>query len=247
MQAVCLATGSLYAANDPFLGKWKVDPSRSMLADEMKVASLGGNKYSFDFGGGSPETIVADGTDQPGISGTTISTTVLSPNEWKVVRRKDGKVQISAIWTLSADGNALHDDFTYYPENAKMVHLMYVYERSDAGSGFAADWVSTSGKVDANIGLEIQPFGAGGLSLNSPGLGLAVKVKLDGTDSPAAGPEAPPASTLSGRRVDPHTLQITGKAQSIQLAVSPDLKTLTMSVRLVGNDRPKTTLVFDRE
>ena len=79
---VCLATGALWAVDDPFSGKWKVNPARSVLTDEMKVASLGGNKYSFDFGGGSPETIVADGTDQQANSGTTMSTTIVSPNEY---------------------------------------------------------------------------------------------------------------------------------------------------------------------
>lgn len=32
----------------------------------MKVEAAGANKYAFDVGGGTPETIVADGTDQPG-------------------------------------------------------------------------------------------------------------------------------------------------------------------------------------
>jgi hypothetical protein len=82
---------ALWAVDDPFLGKWKVSPAKSVLMDVMKVTSLGGNKYSFDFGGGSPETIVADGTDQPGSSGTTMSTTIISPNEWRGVRKKDGK------------------------------------------------------------------------------------------------------------------------------------------------------------
>jgi len=32
-----LVTGTLQAANDPFVGKWKVNPSKSKLNDEMKV------------------------------------------------------------------------------------------------------------------------------------------------------------------------------------------------------------------
>ena len=123
---VCLAAGALWAVDDPSLGKWKVNPAKSVLTDEMKISSLGGNKYSFDFGGGSPETIVADGTDQPGNSGTTMSTAIVSPNEWRGVRKKDGKVQIRGIWTLSKDGNTLHDDFTYFPDNGKTVHLVYL-------------------------------------------------------------------------------------------------------------------------
>jgi len=244
---VCLATGALWAVDDPFLGKWKVNPAKSVLTDEMKVTSLGGNKYSFDFGGGSPETIVADGTDQQGNSGTTMSTTIVSPNEWRGVRKKDGKVRINAIWTLSKDGNTLHDDFTYFPDDGKSSHLVYVYERRGTGSGFAGDWVSTSGKVDSEIELENQPYGVDGLSFGSPGLGLALKVKFDGNDSPSAGQDAPPASTFSGRRVSQQRVELTNKSQTIQIEVSTDLKTLTMSIRQAGESEPKNILVFDRE
>jgi hypothetical protein len=245
---VCLATGTLWAVDDPFLGKWKVNPAKSVLTDEMKVTSLGGNKYSFDFGGGSPETIVADGTDQQANSGTTMSTTVVSPNEWRGVRKKDGKVQIRAIWTLSKDGNTLHDDFTYFGDDGKASHLMYVYERTGTGgSGFGGDWVSRSGKVDSEIGLEIQTYGSDGLSFSSPGLGLALKVKLGGNDDASAGPRAAPGSTFSGRRVNQHSVELINKAQTIQYEVSTDLKTLTMSVRPAGESEPKNILVFDRE
>ncbi len=37
----CLVTSSAWAANDPFVGKWKVDPSKSKLNDEMKVEVAG--------------------------------------------------------------------------------------------------------------------------------------------------------------------------------------------------------------
>jgi hypothetical protein len=221
-----------------------VNPAKSVLRDEMKVTSLGGNKYSFDFGGGSPETIVADGTDQQANSGTTMSTTIVSPNEWRGVRKKDGKVQISAIWTLSKDGNTLHDDFTYFPDDGKTAHLVYMYERRGIGSGFAGDWVSTSGKVDSEIELEIQPYGSGGLSFSSPGLGLALKVKFDENDSASAGPDA---STFSGRRVNQHLLELTNKSQSMQFEVSTDQKTLTMTIRQTGDDKPRNILAFERE
>ena len=62
----CLAAGTLWAANDPFVGKWKLNPSKSKLTDQMKVEAIGANKYAIDFGGGATENIVADGTDQPG-------------------------------------------------------------------------------------------------------------------------------------------------------------------------------------
>jgi len=55
----CLVTGTLWAANDPFVGKWKLNPSKSKLTDQMKIEAVGANRYAFDFGGGNLETVVA--------------------------------------------------------------------------------------------------------------------------------------------------------------------------------------------
>ena len=61
----CLVTSSAWAANDPFVGKWKVDPSKSKLNDEMKVEAVGANRYAFTFVPGFVDTITTDGSDQP--------------------------------------------------------------------------------------------------------------------------------------------------------------------------------------
>src|SRR5512135_3191196 len=95
---VCLATSSLSAADDLFVGKWKVNPSRSKLIDEMKVEAVGPNTFKFSFAGtgGETETIVADGTDQPGFQGTTFSVTVKGPHRWEVVRKMKGRMLLRA-------------------------------------------------------------------------------------------------------------------------------------------------------
>ena len=82
----CFAAGAAWAADDPMVGDWKLNLQKSRLIDEMKVTSLGGNKYAFDFGGG-PEEIVVDGSDQPGIFGTTLAVTEGNPDQWTVVRK----------------------------------------------------------------------------------------------------------------------------------------------------------------
>jgi hypothetical protein len=56
----------------------------------------------------------------------------------------------------------------------------------------------------------------------------------------------------SGRRVKEGSLEITYKFKgkitgTRQIELSPDLKTLTMTERLVGQSRPKSILVFNRE
>lgn len=41
-------TCALGAADNPFLGDWKLNPTKRKLTDEMKVESLAANKYAFD-------------------------------------------------------------------------------------------------------------------------------------------------------------------------------------------------------
>ena len=97
-----------------FLGKWKLDPAHSRLTDQMKVEAAGLNKFNMNFSGDNVETIVADGTDQPGLFGTTLAVIVQDANNWKVVRKKDGRTTIIGLWQLSPDGKTLTDNFTGY-------------------------------------------------------------------------------------------------------------------------------------
>src|ERR1044071_6011507 len=86
-----MAVGIPWAAENPFIGEWKLNSSLSRMPDEMKVESKGGNTYSFDFGGGG-KPIVADGTDQPGNRGTMLSAKADAPDTWIVERKKDGRL-----------------------------------------------------------------------------------------------------------------------------------------------------------
>jgi hypothetical protein len=136
---VAMATGALWAADSPFVGDWKLNPSRSKLIDVMKVERLGANKYAFDFGGG-PESILVDGTDQSGVYGTMLAVTAEGPDSWKVVRKKDGRMLLTATWKLSQDGNTLTDHYTEFGPNGSPSTVKYLYKRTAAGPRFAGTW-----------------------------------------------------------------------------------------------------------
>ena len=256
--AACAVTGAVWAAQDPFVGEWKL--SRSNLVSRMKVESLGGNKYAFyfrdefDFGGalcfgGGAERIVADGTDQRGNYETMLSVTVEGPDTWKVVRkRKDGRMLCNVTWKLSQDGNTLRLNNTEY-------------KRTGAGPGFAGSWESTTVYSNGPTSLMlIRPYDENGLSFipfsGRPSVqGLMIlspeittHVKFDGKDYPNS--RGVQGSTSSARRVDERILKITDKIKgkimrTEQLELSPSLKTLTMTVRPVGQREPNI-LVFER-
>ena len=248
----CLVTGTLWAANDPFLGKWKVNPSKSKLNDEMKVEVAGANRYAITFAPGLVDTVVADGSDQPGLRGTTLSFTVEGPNNWEVVRKMKGHTLLTGYWTLSEDGKTLNDAYTEYAPDGSTSSLPYVYERTAGTSGFPGTWDSESEKVKSGIELQIQPYEGDGLSFNSPDAEMTRKIKFDGNDYPDLDPDVAPGSASSGRRVNERSLEITDKLQgkitgTRQIELSTDLKALTMTVRLVGQNKPKNIFVFDRE
>jgi hypothetical protein len=233
-----LVTCALRAAEDPFLGDWKLNPVRSNLSTQMKVESLGANKYAFDLGGnGNVETIVVDGTDQPGQTGTTLSVTVEGPNAWKVVRKKDGRILLTANWSLSKGGNTLTDHLTGFDANGSPEPINYAFRRKGGGSGFVGTWVSTSEALNFVLVLQIRPYEGNGLSIIDTSTGNARKVKFDGKDY---------------RRVDEHTLDFTDKktngeiVDTQQLQLSSDLKTLTMTTRVNGQSDPQI-LVFERQ
>ena len=82
---------------------------------------------------------------------------------------------------------------------------------------------------------------------------MAKRIKLDGNDYPDLDPkDGDKGTAYSGRRVNERSLEITYKFKgkitgSWQTELSIDLKTMTMTERLVGQSRPKSILVFDRE
>ncbi len=248
---VWLATTTSHAADTSFLGKWKLNPDKSTLHDEMKVTSAGPNRYAFDFGGGTPEFIVADGTDQPGLDGSTLAVTSEGPNNWKVVRKKDGRLQISAIWTLSPDGNTLHDNFTGYQPNGSTFHLDYLYARTAGSSGFSGTWDSTTEKVDSAVEIEVTPYAGDGLSFANRARQSTKIMRFDGKDYPVEDANAPKGAMSSSRRLNATTLEFTektnGKVHDTQhIQLSPDGNTLTMTIQ-PANGRKPNIFVFDRE
>lgn len=243
-----LVTTSL-AAEDNFVGDWKLDPSKSKLIDVMKVATLGPNKYAFDFGGGA-ETIVADGTDQPGVYGTMLSVTVEGPDTWKVVRKKDGRMLLTATWSLAKDRNTLSDHYTEFPTNGSSSTVNYLYKRTAAGSGFAGTWESPM-PMNEGFVLQIRPYEGDGLSFQRSSEKVARNLKLDGKDYPVVDRRDSQGSTSSARRVNERLLEITYKVngkitRTHEIELSPDLKTLTRTVHSVGQNEPNVW-VFERQ
>ncbi|KAA6457288.1 hypothetical protein DYQ86_23480 [Acidobacteria bacterium AB60] len=236
------------SAADPFIGRWRLDPSRSRSGDEMKVASDGGKRYTFDLGGG-PETIVADGTDQPGVFGTTLSVSAEKPNVWKVVRKMGDRIMLVAEWVLSADGATLTDHFSSYQADGSIRKTDYLFKRTAGNASFAGTWEDTT--PPSPLELEIEAFESDGLSFINLTQKTTKSLKFDGKRYPITGVNMPASFASSGRRVNERAIQlfesIGDKPYDTQQAeLSADSKTLTMTVQPQNASKPRI-LIFDRE
>lgn len=245
---VCLATGALCTAQDPFVGEWKFNPAKGQLIDVMKVESLGGNKITLDFGGG-PEKIVADGTDQPSIYGTVLSVKVAAPDNWIVVRKKDGRKLLTGLWKLSQDGNTLNDNYTEYGENGSPATVDYLYKRTAAGQGFAGTWEATMPMNPAFV-MQVRPYEGSGLAFVRSEKDIR-NLKLDGKDYPDTDDRAAEGSTSSSRRVNESTLEVTERVKdkitkTERIELSADHKTLTRTVHPAGQRDPNI-FVYERQ
>jgi hypothetical protein len=243
------------AADQPFIGKWKLNLSKSKLADQMTIAPAGANRYTLTFAGvGDTETLLADGTDQPGVLGTTISVTIEPPNNWKIVRKQGDRTLLTANWKLSDDGKTLTDTFLGNQPDGSTSRVDLVYKRAEGSannSGIPGTWETTEEKPDSAYEMEIRPYEGDGLSFSISGGGPTSNVKFDGKEYPAAGggPAAGPAT--SARRLGDHSIELTKKLkgkiiETREITISPDLKTLTMTRHLVDQRLPNI-LIFDRE
>ena len=220
------------------------------MPDEMKVEKKGGAKYAFDFGG-AVETIAADGTFQPGYGGTLLSVKAEAPDTWLVQRKQGGRLQLKATWKLSKDGRTLTDYFRGFEADGSALSMDYIYRRTGGGSGIAGDWQSIKETMNSPFSIQVKAFQGDGLSLISPSRRTPKNVRLDGKDHAKDEPTAGQSTSSSARRLDERTVTITDKAggkvsDTQEMRLSADLKTLTMTVRVPGRDKPNV-LVFERQ
>lgn len=247
----CLFVGSLSAAEDPFVGKWKFNPDKSKLTGEQeKIEDLGSNKYRFCFGNDC-NMVVADGTDQPTKYGDTWSLKSEGQNSWKFVRKRDGKTLSTEDLTISDDGKMLTGKVDGTREDGSTFNNEFKAKRINGTSGLAGTWESTELKLGSATEWDIEAYDDNGLSFITPAEKERLDMKFDGKDYTPQGPRVAPDSSSSGRRIDQHTLEVTDKLKGkvmgrTEYKVSEDGRTLTLTAHYPGVKTPQI-IVYDRQ
>ncbi len=239
------------AADVSFVGRWKVDLTRSTITGfQEKVEDLGNHELKFSFGDDA-ETYIVDGKEHPTRHGSLRTVTLDGPNHWKSVGKREGKIVSSESWQVSGDGKT----FTVKSEGTRPDGSTYKNEvsakRVAGTSGIVGTWENTEPDPNLLAEWDIEPFEGDGLDFAMPSLQEHDPVKFDGKDYPSTGPRVAPGSTTAGKHSDDGTLELYYKVKdklyvTEHLELSADGKTLTSTISYPGIEK-KEIHVYARQ
>jgi hypothetical protein len=241
----------ILAQDDSFVGKWKFNPDKSQLNGlTYKVDQGGTGKYKFTFGDDT-ETLTL-GKEHVTKYGNTWLITQSGPNAWKWVQKRDGKVFSDAMWTVSDDGATSTYVSTETRPDGSSSHDETKLKRTAGGtSGLVGTWESTEIKIGSPTMLQIASWEGDGYSMSNLTFQEKTEFKLGGKDYTPKGPRVPKGTTVSGKSIDAHTMELTSKlkgktTETDRWELSADGKTLTDTINFSGESKPEVD-VFERQ
>ena len=244
-------SASALAADDPFVGKWKFNPDKSQMNGlDYKIEDAGGGQYRFIFGD-DVETLTLDGKGHVTKYGDTWSIKTTGPGSWESTSERDGKVTSKSKWTVSADNQT----FTSLDENMRpdgsTGKAEAVFKRTGGTSGLVGTWQTTSVKVLSPTSITIAKSQGDGYTRTNPVFKEILDFKLDGKEYTPKGPRVPPGMTVTAKKIDDHSMELTYKLKGTAIEtdkyeVSADGKTLTQTVTYAGVSKPEID-IYDRE
>ena len=238
-------------ADDPFIGKWKLDLAKSKLVGrKIEIRAVAGNNYSFQEDE-HIDVILADGLDHATHFGDMMAITQKKPDLWAITYKQGDRVTMNTIWKISRDGKTLTYTATGTRPNGQRFSNQMTAKRIGEGSGLVGTWESTGVTLSSPREIYIEPYAAGGHMITIPGRKQVIRMSFDGNDYPEEGPTVSEGSTSSGRRLDERTIETTekikGKVVEVAKAtISEDGRTQTIVVTEPDDPSP-VILVYERE
>ena len=242
-----LAAAGTAAAQNPFVGNWKLNQDKSQLAgDTMKFGPAAGDAIELT-AGGITYSFRVDGKPYAVPSGNVAIWRQTSPDVWTTEYRKtDGKLMSSDNWKLSSDQNNLTVTTSGVKANGDLYTDTEEYVRTVGTSGLMGAWKSTAIKLSSPNELTIQESGLDGLILKIAAIKATAVTNFDGKEVAVEGPDVPTGLRLALTRTGPYKFRIVQKLNgslldSSEYTVSTDGQTMT-AVGGAPGDPPSTTV-----
>jgi hypothetical protein len=241
---------SVLLADDPFIGKWKLDLAKSKLTGQViEIQEIPGNAYRFKEDEHS-DIIFTDGIDHPTHFGDTMAVTQNEPGTWSIVYKRVGRVLMNTRWEVSPDGQTLTYTATGKRLNGQRFTNRMTAKRTGGTSGLAGTWETTGVTLSSPSEIDIEPIDSGGHSVTFPSRKQTVHMKFDGKEYREEGPTVAFGTTSSGRRIDEKSIETTERIrgrviETAMATISEDGRTQTIVVTEPNDDNP-VVLVYVR-
>jgi hypothetical protein len=246
-----MTAASLIAADLPYSGKWKLNPTKSDFGDttvtyeqvaggEMK-ATMDGQSYTFK----------ADGKEYSTPWGMMFAWKSVDPNTWEMTEKANGKVTATNTIKLSSDGKTMTIDTKRMKASGESSNDTMALQRVSGGPGLAGKWKTKNVKISAPGTMDVTASGSDGLKLSFADENGTCDAKFDGKDYPAKGTMWPAGWTCEIAKDGTNGFDVTWKKDGKPMykstfTASSDGKTLTQSGGAVGSTE-KIKAVYDRQ
>lgn len=225
------AAGTALAADNPWVGKWKLDPAQSKLTgDTVRFGSMGEEMtYTAE---GHTTKFKMDGNPVKTWSGAEISWKKTGDNTYESHATRNGVDLGTDTWTLSPDGKSLTVESKGTRPDGSSFDDKSDYKRVSGTKGLDGSWRSTKTSINEDQTYDISEKGPDELSWDIPAIKGVLDVKLDGKDYAPVGPTVPKGLTVALTKVGPRTLKMVEKMNGevtyhSTMTVSADGKKMT--------------------
>lgn len=245
--ALCFATSAALAQN-PFVGTWKVNYSKSHVTGQPLTFTDEGNGRVRVSNGNETYTFTPNGSKTHNALGDTVQWKQMDPHNWKSFTQ-EGNTVITDTYTLSGDEKTLTDSTSGTRPNGQQIDQKVSFSRITPGKGFFGKWKSTNMENNSPTTAKIDANGDSGIVWHIPEIKAYVKLNFDGTEATPVGPTVPKGLTLSAKKISPRSFALTEKINGKVLfrgryTVSSDGNTMTEVGSSPGSAPVK--LVFEK-
>lgn len=250
---VAFAVLPALAADNPWVGTWKLDPAKSHFTGDtftFSKASNGmmhftdGSTLSYDFG--------VDGKPYKTHDDRTASWASTGDNAWESVIKAGDNTLSTDHYTLSPDSKTLNITYSGTKPDGTSFNDEAVYKRLTGTKGLAGKWQSTKIKISAPGSFVITSSEPDAFHWDIPDYKMSVDGKADGSDLPLTGPTVAPNSSISVKMLSPRKISYTMKeggkpvAMGIQ-TLAADSKSFTDVSWSPGKMSEKQTALFVKQ
>ena len=242
----------LIAADNPWVGTWKLDTAKSHFTGDTFTFSKAANGM-IHFSDGSTENydFALDGKPYKSYGNRTATWTADGDNAWNQVVEADGVTLVKVHRQLSADGKTLTNTYSGTKPDGSTFNDEAVYTRLTGTKGIEGKWRSTKVTVSAPDDFVVSSPAAGVMHWDIPAYKETVEGK-SGVDLPIRGSTVPPGMTFTYRMVNPnklsYTIKLDGKPQAYGIqTLGADRKSFTDVSWSAGKASEKQTGFYAKQ